>query len=130
MNENRTNIHKKLIAGVRQISLLPTLLWCGVGKGWDRYRLGHRWSLWHKYLRLMYGQATVRSYTCGKLRRPHWTWAFCVLCGGKGAAAHAVRARRCQATTDLPELLHSLSRYNATRESERKRWVGAGCSVS
>ena len=83
------------------------------------------------HLRLMYSQATVRSYTkdravlrwdhtlkrgkvkggsrnqhhrnhsCGNLRRPHWTLALCVFCGGKGTApgcAHSVGAQRYQAT--------------------------------
>ena len=41
-----------------------------------------------------------RNPSCGNLRRPHWTLAFCVLCGGKGTApgcAHSLGAQRYQA---------------------------------
>ena len=38
----------------------------GVGLGWGGIAIDwvtQRWRFWHKYLRLMYSQATVRSYT-------------------------------------------------------------------
>ena len=43
-------------------SLLPILSGVGVGKGWDRYRLGHP-AVEVLADDLMYSQATVRSYT-------------------------------------------------------------------
>ena len=33
--------------------------WGGIAIDW----VTQRWRFWHKYLRLMYSQATVRSYT-------------------------------------------------------------------
>ena len=49
-----------------------------------------------------------RNPSCGNLRRPHWTLALCVLCGGKGTApgcAHSVGAQRYQARDEsLPTL--------------------------
>ena len=87
----------------------------GVGMGWDRYRLGHpALKVLAQAPRLMYSQATVRSYTknravlrkvwggfckpvqhhrnpsCGNLPGRIGHRSLHVLCGGKGTAPECV----------------------------------------